>query len=209
MNFAEKHLSIIRNHSLTTANHPQQVVINLQALCVPEIDLLMQLYEQRTTDWFFSSERRQRLNKRSLHHIVQQAEVIALLAIFVYPYMLRRTGLYYRAALLQPLGLTLRQCCLLWNWQTKKISWFSSLASEYRAIKPEEKSAFSIALEQIKAFTGIQLFENVINYLLGAFSLRLQNIPQDYWLTRCNWQSTNFTEKITSNYRNKSLKALQ
>lgn len=209
VNFAEKTLLVTRNRSLTAANHPQQVVVNRQPLCPPEIKLLQQLQEQRTTDWVFASERKQRFSERSLHHLIQQAGAIAKLPISVHPYMLRRTGLCYRAALLlQPLGLTLRQCCLLWNCQTRNLSWFSSSAVEYRAIEPERRAAFLKALGMIKAFSGIHLHENVIDYLLGAYSLfpRLQNIPQDYWLTPKAWQSANFAEKTTKNYRSKYLK---
>lgn len=202
VNFAQRTLSVIRNRSLSAANHPGQVVINLQPLCPPEIELLEQLYEQRTTNWVFASERKQRLSDRSVHHIVQQAGKVAGLNFPVHPYMLRKSGLHYRAALLlQPLNLSLRQCCLLWNWHTKNIPWFSKVAVEYRAIEPEQKSAFLTALELMKAFTGIQFHENVIDYLLGAYSLfpRLQNIPQEYWLTPSGWQSANFAEKTTKN----------
>lgn len=167
VNFAEKTLSVMRNRSLTAADHPQQVVVNLQPLCPPEIDLLQQLQEQRTTEWVFSSERKQSFSQRSLHHLIQQAGVNSKLTIPVHPYMLRRSGLYFRAALLlQPLNLSLRQCCLLWNWHTNNISRFSKAAVEYRAIEPEQKSAFLKALEIIKAFSGIRFPENVIDYLL-------------------------------------------
>lgn len=202
VNFAQKTLSVMRNRSLSAANHPGQVIINLQPLCLPEIDLLQQLQKQSTTEWIFASERKQRLSERSLHHIVQQAGKVAGLPLPVHPYMLRRTGLYYRAALLlQPLGLTLRQCCLLWNWHTKSIPWFSNIAQEYRAIEPEQASAFLAVLTRIKAFSGIQFFENVIDYVLGAYSLfpRLQNFPQEYWLTPSGCQSANFAEKTTKN----------
>jgi len=208
VNYTQKTLLVTRNRSLSSANHPQQVVVNLQTLCQPEIEFLVQLQEQ-TTEWIFASERRQRLSERSLHHIIQQAGKVAGLDFPVHPYMLRRSGLYYRAALLlQPLDLTLRQCCLLWNWHTKKISWFSKLAQEYRAIEPEQRAAFLTALEMMKAFTGIQFHENVIDYLLGAYSLFpcLQDIPANYWLAPDNWY-TNFAEKTTLNYRSKYPKA--
>lgn len=41
----------------------------------------------------------------------------------------------------------------------------------------------------MKAFTGIKLYENVIDYLLGGFLLfpNLQGIPRDYWLSPSNW----------------------
>lgn len=163
VSFTQRTLLVTRNRSLTAADHPQQVVVNLQSLCLPEIELLEQLQEQRTTDWIFASERRQRLSERSLHNLIQQAGVNSKLTIPVHPYMLRRTGLYYRAALLlQPLGLTLRQCCLLWNWHTKKISWFSRVAQEYRVIEPKQAKAFLTALEQMRAFTGIQLHETLL-----------------------------------------------
>ncbi len=209
VNFTQKTLSVTRNRSLTAADHPQQVVVNLQPLCLPEVELLEQLQQQRTTEWVFASERQQRLSERSLHHIVQQAGKVAGLDFPVHPYMIRRSGLYYRAALLlQTLGLTLRQCCLLWNWHTKKISWFCKVAVEYRAIEPKQAKAFLTALEQMRAFSGIQYHENVIDYVLGAYSLfpRLENIPQDYWLAPLDWY-TNFAEKTTTNYRTKYPKA--
>lgn len=209
VNFTQKTLSVTRNRSLTAAEHPQQVVINLQPLCPPEVELLVQLYEQRTTEWIFASERQQRLSERSLHHIIQQAGKVAGLDFPVHPYMIRRSGLYYRAALLlADTGLTLRQCCLLWNWQTKKISWFSKVADQYRAIEPEQRAAFLSALEQMKAFCGIQFHENIIDYLLGAYSLfpQLQDIPVNYWLAPNNWY-TDFAEKTTTNYPSKYPKA--
>ena len=72
VNFAENILLVTRNRSLS-ARDQTQVVVNFQALCPPEIDLLKQLYQQRTTDWVFASERKQRLSERSVHHIIQQA----------------------------------------------------------------------------------------------------------------------------------------
>ena len=208
VNFARRTLSVMRNRSLTAAN-PKQVIVNRQPLCPPEFELLQQLEEQRTTDFVFASERKQRLSQRSLHHLIQQAGVNSKLTVQIHPYMLRRSGLCYRAALLlQPLNLSLRQCCLLWNWQINKISRFSKAAVEYRAVEPEQRVAFLKALGMIKAFSGIQLFENVIDYVLGAYSLfpRLQKIPHDYWLAPDNWQSANFAEKTRSDYRSKYLK---
>ena len=206
VSFTQKTLRVVRNR--TSAHRQFQPVVNLQALCLPEVELLEQLQEQRTTEWIFASERQQRLSDRSLHHIVQQAGAIALLPIPVHPYMLRRTGLYYRAALLlQPLDLSLHQCCLIWNWHLQNISRFSYLAVEYRAIDPEQVSAFLAVLSQIKAFSGIQLFENVIDYVLGAYSLfpQLKNIPHDYWLIPLDSQ-INFTEKTPKNCYNNYLK---
>lgn len=104
--------------------------------------------------------------------------------------MLRRSGLYYRAALLlEPLGLTLRQCCLLWNWNGTTIEFSSQEEQDYRAIDKAQVNAFKAALEKLKAFAGIAVYQNVIDYLLGAFLLfpRLQGIPQDYWLTPKSW----------------------
>lgn len=180
MNFTQKTLRVVRNRK--SAYRQFQQVVNLQALCFAEVDLLKQLQEQRTTEWVFASERKQRLSDRSLHHIIQHAGKVARLDFLTHPYMLRRSGLYYRAALLlQPLNLSLHQCCLIWNWHTQNISWFNKVALEYRAIDPKQVSAFLAVILQIKAFTGIQLFENVIDYVLGAYSLfpRLKNIPQD------------------------------
>ncbi len=48
------------------------------------------------------------------HHIVYQAGNVACLPIPTHPYMLRRAGLYFRAALLlQTADLSLYECCLL------------------------------------------------------------------------------------------------
>lgn len=105
--------------------------------------------------------------------------------------MLRRTGLYYRAALLlQPLGLTLRQCCLLWNWNGTTVEFSPQEEDDYRAIDRTTIAAFKAALEKLKAFAGIAVYQNVIDYLLGTFLLfpRLQDIPQDYWLAPNNWR---------------------
>lgn len=183
--FAEKNLFVTRNRPLSTPTQPQQITVNLQRLCSPEIDLLQQLHQQRTTDWVFASERRQRLSERSLHHVIQQAGVVAELPFPIHPYILRRSGLYYRCALvLQPSGLTLRQCCLLWNWHISNIRFSTQDEQDYYAITSKQESAFFKTLEQLKAFSGITLHENVINYLLGAFLLfpRLEEIPHDYWL---------------------------
>lgn len=56
INFAEKFLVVARNRRQPTRYQPQ-VAVNLQLLCPPEIDILQQLKEQRTTDWVFASER--------------------------------------------------------------------------------------------------------------------------------------------------------
>lgn len=190
VNFAENTLLVTRNRSLSTLK-PPQVVVNRQPLCPAEIDVLQQLQQQRTTDWVFASERRKRLSSRSLHHIIKQAGVRADLSFPVHPYMLRRSGLYYRAALLlQPLGLSLRQCCLLWNWHETNIPFSTESEQDYRAIDQNIESAFLKALERIKAFTGIKLTQNVVDYLLGAFLLfpNLVNLPHDHWLTPPGWQ---------------------
>jgi type 1 fimbriae regulatory protein FimB len=191
VNFAEKILRVDRIRSKPDYLQPQtQAPTNIQLLCETEIDILQQLEEQRTTDWLFASERKQRLSERSLHHIIQQAGAIANLPFPVHPYMLRRSGLYYRAAiLLQPLGLTLRQCCLLWNWHGTTVEFSPQEEEDYRAIDSATVTDFKAALEKLKAFAGIAVYQNIIDYLLGAFLLfpRLQGIPQDYWLAPKNW----------------------
>jgi type 1 fimbriae regulatory protein FimB len=64
--------------------------------------------------------------------------------------MIRRTGLYYRAALLlEPLGLSLRQCCLLWNCYKTSVSLSGEEKFEYQAIERKQEEAFLNALEQI------------------------------------------------------------
>ena len=104
--------------------------------------------------------------------------------------MLRRSGLYYRSALLlQPLGLSLRQCCLLWNWNATKVDFSVQAQQELKAIDKTTEAAFLAALKQLQVFSGIQIYENVIDYLLGAYSLfpKLQGIPHDYWLAPDRW----------------------
>jgi len=79
LNFAEKILLVTRNRTKTARCQSQQIVINLQPLCPTEIEVLQQLYQQRSTDWIFASERKQRLSERSLHHIIRQAGELASL----------------------------------------------------------------------------------------------------------------------------------
>lgn len=79
VNEAEKTLLVTRNRTKTTCYQSQQIVVNLQPLSLLEIDLLQQLYEQRTTDWLFASERKQRPRERSLHHVIQNAGALAKL----------------------------------------------------------------------------------------------------------------------------------
>ncbi|MBW4638199.1 MAG: site-specific integrase [Gloeocapsa sp. UFS-A4-WI-NPMV-4B04] len=189
VDFTSNTLMVLRNRQKTSRSQPQ-LVLSLQQLSAVEIDFLQKLEAERTTDWLFASERKQRLSERSLRHIVQQAGTLATLPLTVHPYMLRRSGLYYRAALLlQPLGLSLRQCCLLWNWH-KTSTYSAQQEQEYYAIERKTEEAFLIALEQIKAFSGITIEFNVIDYLLGAFMLfpGLKEIPQNYWLAPPNWQ---------------------
>lgn len=138
----------------------------------------------------FASERQQRLSDRSLRHLIQQAGEIAELAVSVHPYMLCRSGLYLRSALLlQPLELSLHQCCLLWNWYATTVSYSPQQRQEISAINLKDSDAFYIVLKQRQAFTCIQHLEHSIDYLLGAFSLfpQLERIPQDYWLAPAHW----------------------
>ena len=208
VNEALQSLLVTRNRSLST-RQSQQIVTNLQPLCPSEVELLEQLKEVRTTDWIFASERKQRLSERSLHHIVQQAGANAIqdaaaaqgveMPFPTHPYMLRRSGLYYRSALLlQGLGLSLSQCCLLWNWHSTKTPLSAQDEQKYYAISAAQKKAFFKTLDQIKVFSGITLEQNVIDYLLGAFSLfpQLQDIPQDYWLSPINWQPQTLPKRL-------------
>ena len=116
LNSTANTLLVVRNPSKFLRRKPQ-VVVNQQPLCPAEIEILQELVQLSKTDWILESERQQRLSDRSLHHIVYQAGVVAGLPIPVHPYMLRRSGLYYRAALLlQSANLSLHECCLLWNY---------------------------------------------------------------------------------------------
>lgn len=179
---------MIRNRTQSSRSLPLSV--NRQCLSSAEVEVLKELQHFRTTDWLVESERKQRLSQRSLHHIIASAGVEAGLSFPVHPYMLRRTGLYYRAALLlQPLDLSLRQCCLLWNCYKTSTTLSTQEKIEYHAIERKREEAFLKAIERMKTFSGITIYENVIDYLLGAFLLfpRLQGIPQKYWLAPRNW----------------------
>ncbi len=211
VNFTDSRLLVVRNRSKST-RQPQQIVTNLQPLCPSEIDLLSQLKDSRTTDWVFASERKQRLSERSLHHIIQHAGSIAALPPPTHPYMLRRSGLYYRSALLLfATGLSLSQCCLLWNADATNTHESAADQEKYYTISSAQKNAFFTTLEQIRVFTGITLYQNTVDYLLGAFALepQLQNIPHDYWLSPLNWEPQTLPKRLqllksnSSNYRSK------
>ncbi len=89
-----------------------------------------------------------------MHHIIQQAGAFALIALKelpnpTHPYMLRRTGLSYRAALLlQKSGLSLRQSCLIWNWLATTTKFSSQESLEYLEISQLKDEAFWAALKQ-------------------------------------------------------------
>ncbi len=188
VDFNKNTLQVIRNR--TKSSQSQPLIVNRQHLSIAEVGILKELQYLSTTDWLLQSERRQRLSERSLHHIIAQAGIEAELPFPVHPYMLRRTGLYYRAALLlQPLGLSLRQCCLLWNLYLTSTALSPQEEIEYHAIERKQEEAFLFTLEKIKAFTGITAYDNLIDYLLGAFLLfpRLQGIPPNYWLAPLHW----------------------
>jgi type 1 fimbriae regulatory protein FimB len=162
LNFTANTLLIVRNRSKSLRLQPQ-VVVNQQPLCPAEIEILQELVQQSKTDWILESERKQRLSDRSLHHIVQQAGKQACLPIPVHPYMLRRSGLYYRAALLlQTADLSLHECCLLWNYYATSSAMSASAQIEYQAIKRKREETFLLAFEQIKAFSGISSDENMV-----------------------------------------------
>ena len=189
LNFTAHTLLIVRNRSKSLRIQPQ-VAVNQQPLCPAELEILQELVQLSKTDWILESERQQRLSDRSLHHIVYQAGVVAGLPIPVHPYMLRRSGLYYRAALLlQSANLSLHECCLLWNYYATSSAMPASAQKEYQTINRKREETFLLAFEQIKAFAGISSDENAIDYLLGAYLLflRLQEIPKDYWLVPSNW----------------------
>ncbi len=203
LNKAAHTLLIVRNRSKSLRLQPQ-IVVNQQPLCPAEIEILQELGQQSKTDWILESERQQRLSDRSLHHIVQQAGVVADLPIPVHPYMLRRTGLYYRAALLlQGANLSLHECCLLWNYYATSSAMPAEAQIEYGAIERKREEIFLLAFEQIKAFAGISSDENVIDYLLGAYllSLRLSEISDNYWLTPAHWHLRTLP-KTSSHFHN-------
>jgi len=193
-----KTLYIIRNRELKSGArlHKQ---INLQLLCPAELELLKQLAQERRCDWLFATERQTRLNERSLHYLIAQAGKIAHLPFPIHPYMLRRSGLYYRAALLlQPLHLSLQQCCLLWNWHGTKVEFSRQQEREMMAMGVATSEAFLAALKQLQSFTRIQSYDNLIDYLLGAFLLfpSQDRLTYDYWLAPKSWQSQLFRKHL-------------
>jgi len=188
VDFAENIVRVPRLRTLST--RLGQPPSNLQLLCEAEIDILQQLYTMRVNNWLFVSERQTRLSERSLHHLIQQAGKTADILFPIHPYMLRTTGLYYRAALLlQPTSLSLRQCCLLWNWHGTKVAFSSEQEREYSEITKFQEDTFLSAIKRLRAFTGIGHYQNVIDYLLGAYALfpQLGGIPHDYWLAPVGW----------------------
>ncbi|MGL4621427.1 MAG: tyrosine-type recombinase/integrase [Chroococcidiopsis sp.] len=200
LDLTRKTLYVIRNRELKsgTRRHKQ---INLQLLCAAEVDLLQQLLLSCRCDWLFATERQTRLNQRSLHYLIARAGKIANLTFPIHPYMLRRSGLYYRAALLlQPLGLSLQQCCLLWNWHGTKVEFDRQQEREMMAMGVAKSEAFLAALEQLQSFTRIQSYDNLIDYLLGAFLLfpHLNNLTNDYWLAPVNWQPQLYRKDLST-----------
>jgi type 1 fimbriae regulatory protein FimB len=200
LDLARKILYVIRNRELKSgARHHKQ--INLQFLCAAELALLKQLALSRRCDWLFATERQTRLNERSLHYLIAQAGKIANLTFPIHPYMLRRSGLFYRAALLlQPLHLSLQQCCLLWNWHGTKVEFSRQQEREMMAIGVAKSEAFLAALKQLQSFTRIQSYDNLIDYLLGAFLLfpHLDRLPSDYWLAPSRWQSQLYRKDLSA-----------
>jgi type 1 fimbriae regulatory protein FimB len=193
-----KTLYVIRNRELKSGArlHKQ---INLQLLCAAEVALLQQLALSRRCDWLFATERQTRLNQRSLHYLIAQAGKIANLTFSIHPYMLRRSGLFYRAALLlQPLHLSLQQCCLLWNWHGTKVEFNEQQEREMMAMGVATSEAFLAALRQLQSFTRIQSYDNLIDYLLGAFLLfpSQDRLTYDYWLAPKSWQSQLFRKHL-------------
>ncbi len=188
VDFAENILRVERLRTQPTRS--RQAPNNLQPLCKAEIDILQELYAMRVTDWLFVSERQTRLAERSLHHLIQQAGKTADIPFPIHPYMLRTSGLYYRAALLlQPTSLSLRQCCLLWNWHGTQVAFSPEQERSKSEITKFQEDSFLAAIKRLRAFTGIGHYQNVIDYLLGAFLLfpGLGGIPHDYWLSPVGW----------------------
>ncbi|MDV2997390.1 MAG: Tyrosine recombinase XerC [Chroococcidiopsis sp. SAG 2025] len=195
-----KTLYVIRNRELKSGArlHKQ---INLQPLCPAEVELLQQLGQERQCDWLFATERQTRLNQRSLHYIIALAGESANLPFSIHPYMLRRSGLFYRAALLlQPLHLSLQQCCLLWNWYGTKVKFSKQQELEMRAIGEATSQAFLAVLTQMQSFTRIQSYDNLIDYLLGAFLLfpHLDSLPSDYWLAPIDRQRQLYRKDLST-----------
>ncbi|OWY68975.1 integrase [cyanobacterium TDX16] len=193
-------LYVIRNRELKSGarRHKQ---INLQLFCAAEVELLQQLGQERQCDWLFATERQTRLNQRSLHYIIALAGESANLTFPIHPYMLRRSGLYYRAALLlQPLHLSLQQCCLLWNWHGTKVEFSRQQEREMMAMGLAKSEAFLAALKQLQSFTRIQSYDNLIDYFLGAFLLfpHLDRPIDDYWLAPVDWQPQLYRKDLST-----------
>ena len=206
LDLTRKTLYVIRNRELKSGTrlHKQ---INLQSLCAAEVELLQQLGQERQCDWLFATERQTRLGERSLHYLIAQAGKIANLPLPIHPYMLRRSGLYYRAALLlQPLHLSLQQCCLLWNWHGTKVEFSQEQEREMIAMGVTTSSAFLAALKQLQSFTRIQSYDHLIDYLLGAFLLfpHQDRLPNDYWLAPAHWQSQLYQRDLEKTHAERS-----
>ncbi|PSB45522.1 integrase [Cyanosarcina cf. burmensis CCALA 770] len=206
LDLTRKTLYVIRNRELKSGarRHKQ---INLQLLCAVEAALLQQLAHESRCDWLFATERQSRLNQRSLHYLIAQAGKIAHLPFPIHPYMLRRSGLFYRAALLlQPLHLSLQQCCLLWNWHGTKVEFSQEQEREMIAMGVTTSSAFLAALKQLQSFTRIQSYDHLIDYLLGAFLLfpHQDRLTNDYWLAPVDWQRQLYRKDLEKTHAERS-----
>ncbi|HEY9873843.1 MAG TPA: tyrosine-type recombinase/integrase [Candidatus Obscuribacterales bacterium] len=189
VNFAEKiepsTLTIYRNRR--RGAYPQEFVPDIHILSSIEVKFLRQLaHEYKGATLLFPSERRHRLSLRSIHHIVSQAGILAGLEFPIHPYMLRTSGILYRAALLlrKMPSVTFRQCHLTWL----RYGTFTSLTvaekREFSAIDPSVVEAIWALIEQVREFIGVNSYNHAAKYVLQAFAAYPdeEHLPEDFWL---------------------------
>ena len=68
------------------------------------------------------------------------------------------------------------------------------------AIGVAKSEAFLAALKQLQSFIRIQSYDNLIDYLLGAFLLfpHLESLSSDYWLAPSRWQSQLYRKDLST-----------
>jgi len=194
VNFAEKMepatLTIYRNRR--RGLYPQEFVPDIHLLSTTEVKFLRQLaHEYKGATLLFPSERRHRLSERSIHHIVSRAGVLAGLEFPIHPYMLRTSGILYRAALLlrKMPSVTFRQCYLTWL----RYGTFTTLSvaekREFSSIDPSVVEAVWTVVERIREFMGVNSYNHAAKYVLQVFAAYPSNehLPVDFWLKPPDW----------------------
>jgi len=174
LNFAEKTLLVTRNRPkrLTTK---QQIIVNL-LLCPPEIDRLQQQLYQGGPLTGYSPQKNVSQNAR---YITSFKTRVRLPNCHLHPYMLRRSGLYYRSALLQKLGYLYANLAYFGIGLKLQLSSLTRRARVFEDL-PNPRWSFLAALKQLKTFTGIQGYES--HWLLWAVTLCFPIYKHSCWL---------------------------